>query len=168
MAIHLYYGDGKGKTTAAVGLCIRAIGHGKRVCVVQFLKRGDSGEVAVLKKLGATVYAGKAGSAIRVSDMTHDELLENSGIIKKNLECAKEGEYDIILLDELAAALEHKLLDEALLKEILSEKRSDREIIITGRRPPKWLFDIADYITEMKKVRHIYDDGVAAREGIEY
>ena len=189
MAIHLYYGDGKGKTTAAMGLAARTLGHDKRVVIVQFLKSGKSGEISSLEKLGARVYAGKAGSSYKVSDLTAGELAENRRIIDKNLDAALREEYDVIILDELCAALRYGLVDEELLKPaILSCKATyseigkeatqmygssanapkEKEAVITGRNPQQWLLDIADYITEMKCERHIHDRGVSAREGIEY
>ncbi len=168
MAIHLYYGDGKGKTTAAVGLAIRALGHGKKVVFVSFLKRGDSGEVAILKKLGAEVLAKKAGKSFRVSDMSEEEIEENRRICNENLKKAGEKDFDILILDELCAALRHGLLDEDTAKRVVLLGQDKREVIVTGRRPAQWLLDYSDYITEMKCERHIINKGIPAREGIEF
>ena len=168
MAIQLYHGDGKGKTTAAMGLAARALGHGRRVVIVQFLKRGDSGEVVTLKRLGATFFFGKAGDSFRVADMTKSEKDENRQICDINIQSALESAADVLILDELCAALEHGLIDENLAKQAVLMGLGCTEVIVTGRRPQQWIIDAADYITEMNCERHIHDRGVAAREGIEY
>ena len=166
--IHLYFGEGKGKTTAAMGLAARALGHGKSVVIVQFLKRGDSGEIESLKKLGAVVYSGKAGDSFRVADMTPDEISKTKTISLDNLSGALKRECDILILDEFCAAINNDIIDEKTAKAALTKIDENTEIIITGRKPKKWLLDEADYITEMGCIRHPHDDGIPAREGVEY
>ena len=166
--IHLYYGEGKGKTTAAMGLAARALGHGKKVIIVQFLKKGKSGETESLKKLGAEILAGKAGESFRVSDLTEEERAATREISDDNLAKAITLDCDLLILDELCAAVNNDLADRKLIDEAIKKSEAGTEIVITGRRPPEWLFDSADYITEMRAVRHPHDSGLAAREGIEY
>ncbi|MCR5098324.1 MAG: cob(I)yrinic acid a,c-diamide adenosyltransferase, partial [Lachnospiraceae bacterium] len=136
--IHLYYGEGKGKTTAAMGLASRALGHGKKVVIVQFLKKGESGEVNSLEKLGAHIFSGKAGDGFRVADMTGDEREKTKEISNENLKAALECECDVLILDELCAALNNDMADMGLIKKILQKKDHGTEIIITGRKPPQW------------------------------
>ena len=117
--LHLYYGDGKGKTTAAMGLALRALGSEKKVVIVQFLKGGKSGEIPLLEQLGATVYRGKAGQKF-VFQMNN------------------------------------------------AEKAAGQECVLTAHAAPQWMLDAADYVTEMKCIRHPYQKGIAARKGVEY
>ncbi len=166
--LHLYYGEGKGKTTAAVGLSSRALGHGKKVLIVFFLKSGKSGEVSALERLGATVLYGKVGESFRVSDMSEDEIEENRKIVSHNLMKALSTECDILVLDELCAACENELLDEDQIQGILDKRAAGTEIIITGRKPAEWMMEEADYITHMECDRHPHYKGLSAREGIEY
>ena len=166
--IHLYYGDGKGKTTAAMGLAARALGHGKKVVVVQFLKKGTSGEISSLKKLGAATYTGKAGDSFKVSGMSEEERKETEMISNDNLYAAISHDCDVLVLDEICAALENDMVDVDLVIDALAKAKKGTEIIITGRKPPQWLIDQADYITEMRCERHPHTMGIKAREGIEY
>ena len=138
--LHLYWGNGKGKTTAAMGLALRALGHGRRVVIVQFLKDGTSGEIAPLRTAGATVYACPNAKFTWLMD-------EN---------------------DEACAALKSNILDEALLRKAAAFAKDGREVVVTGRDPAPWLQDAADYSTEMQMHKHPYTQGIAAREGVEY
>ncbi len=166
--LHLYYGDGKGKTTAVIGLSCRALGHGKKVVMVFFLKSGKSGEVKSMEKLGATVLYGKAGDSFRVSDMSEEEKDKNKKCASDNLMKALSEECDILVLDELCAACENGMIDEELIKGILDKRATGTEIIITGRKPAEWMLVEADYITHMLCDKHPHDMGLLAREGIEY
>lgn len=178
--IHLYYGEGKGKTTAAMGLALRAMGHGKRVVVVQFLKSGTSGELAPLKLLGAVVFSGKAGTKF-VSQMSDEERAETRRLNDENLREAIEIPCDMLVLDEACAACALGMVDEEMMREFVERVREKMrlfesgyyssgmpEIIITGRDPAEWMREAADYITEMRAERHPYERGVRAREGIEF
>lgn len=165
--VHLYYGDGKGKTTAGMGLAIRAVGHGRKVLILQFLKSGKSGEIEVLRSLGAVVLAGKLGHAF-VKDMTEDDKEANRISNDRMLEEALRSDADVIMMDELCAAVEYGLVDEDLAKKTVFDRPEGREIIITGRHPASWMKDAADYITNMVAERHPADKGIMAREGIEY
>lgn len=169
--VHLYTGEGKGKTTAAVGLAVRAAGRGIPVVFLQFMKNRPSGEINVLTKLpGVTVLRGKAGEGFTFT-MTSEEKAESRRIHGENLrraiELAEAGECGLLVLDEAASALNCGLLEEELLRGFLHRRPPGVEVVLTGRNPPAWLAERADYITEMRKVRHPYDKGVAARPGIE-
>lgn len=165
--VHLYWGRGKGKTTAAVGLALRALGQGRTVAVVQFLKDGGSGEIAPLRQLGAQVFSGKQGPKF-VSAMTPTEKAEIARQGEAALRAAMEVQSDLLILDELCAVRRHGLLDEGLAKAAVLNRPWGREVVITGRDPEPWMLEAADYITEMQCQRHPYDQGVAARRGIEY
>ncbi|MBC8585089.1 cob(I)yrinic acid a,c-diamide adenosyltransferase [Youxingia wuxianensis] len=168
---HIYCGDGKGKTTAAIGLAVRAAGRGKRVLILQFLKGQPTGELESLKKISnIRVIRGKLGGKFTF-EMDRRELQQTYDIHTKNLltvvESVRAGECDLVILDEVIGALNTQLIDEDLLRNFIQEKPADIELVMTGRNPPQWLLDMADYITEMKKIKHPFDLGVKAREGIE-
>lgn len=165
--IHLYWGNGKGKTTAAMGVALRSLAAGKKVAIVQFLKGRESGEITLLSQLGARIYRGKTGDKF-VFQMTEDEKAETRKLQEENLLAALQEPADLLILDEACAALELNMVDEALLKRTVLEKPEGQELILTGRNPAAWMKESADYSTEMHCWRHPYDKGVSAREGVEY
>ena len=166
--IHLYCGEGKGKTTAAMGLALRAASSGKEVVIVQFLKDGLSGEVRLLSTLkNVTLFAGKVCDSF-TWNMTEKELIDTKNLHNELLKKAKEAKKDVLILDEVCGACSCCLLDEDLLKSIITEKDDDLEIVLTGRNPKEYMIEYADYITNMEKIKHPFDKGIGAREGIEY
>ncbi|HHT16741.1 MAG TPA: cob(I)yrinic acid a,c-diamide adenosyltransferase [Papillibacter sp.] len=170
--VHVYYGYGKGKTTAALGLCLRACGSGKKAVIVQFLKDTPSGEIKSLSCLeNVTLLRGKAGGMF-VSDMTEEQKEETRRIHNENLQKAldlvTQGECCLLVLDEAMDALQLDVLDAALVRNLLENKPPELEVVITGHKPIHWVMDKADYITEMVKVRHPFDKGIPARKGIEF
>ncbi len=170
--IHIYYGYGKGKTTAALGLAIRAAGYGKQVVLVQFLKNMISGEVLQLSKNdGITVIRGQAYDNF-TNSMSENELLKTSDIHNQNLKNAiglvREDKCDLLILDEVMDAYQLGMLDKDLLENFIKNKPQALELVITGHNPVKWMLECADYISEMVKRKHPYDSGVAARRGIEF
>lgn len=164
--LHLYWGNGKGKTTAAMGLALRALGHGRRVVVVQFLKDGTSGEIAPLRAAGAAVYACPNAKFTWLMDEADKAAAREASA--RALGQALAEPFDLLVLDEACAALKSGILDEALLRRAVAFAKNGREVVLTGRDPAPWLQDAADYSTEMRAHRHPYADGVAAREGVEY
>lgn len=165
--VHLYYGDGKGKTTAAMGLALRALGSGKRVVVLQFLKGGQSGEIPLLEQLGAKIYRGKAGQKF-VFQMNDAEKAETRALQNANLAAAMAEPADLLVLDEAGSAWELDMVDKALLQQAVLQRPAGQECVLTAHAAPQWMLDAADYVTEMKCLRHPYQKGVAARKGIEY
>ena len=155
--LHLYWGDGKGKTTAAMGLALRALGSGKRVVIVQFLKGGQSGEIPLLAQLGAKIFRGKGGQKF-VFQMNADEKAAARAVQNKNL----------LILDEAGSAWELDMVDKDLLRRAVLERPADQECVLTAHKAPQWMLDAADYSTEMKCHRHPYQKGIKARKGIEY
>ena len=165
--VHLYYGDGKGKTTAAMGLALRALGSGKRVVVLQFLKGGQSGEIPLLEQLGAKIYRGKAGQKF-VFQMNDAEKAETRALQNANLAAAMDEPADLLILDEAGSAWELDMADKALLQQAVLQRPAGQECVLTAHAAPQWMLDAADYVTEMKCLRHPYQKGIAARKGIEY
>lgn len=165
--LHLYWGDGKGKTTAAMGLALRALGSGKRVVIVQFLKGGKSGEIPLLEQLGAKIYRGKAGQKF-VFQMNDAEKAATRELQNANLRAAQQEPADLLILDEAGSAWELDMVDKELLKAVVLERSAEQECVLTAHGAPDWMLEAADYSTEMKCHRHPYQKGIAAREGIEY
>lgn len=165
--LHLYYGDGKGKTTAAMGLALRALGSGQRVVIVQFLKGGQSGEVPLLEQLGAKIYRGKAGQKF-VFQMNDAEKAATRQLQNANLTAAMAEPADLLVLDEAGSAWELDMVDKELLQKAVLSRPAGQECVLTAHAAPQWMLDAADYVTEMKCHRHPYQKGIAARKGIEY
>jgi len=170
--IHIYHGDGKGKTTAAMGLALRMIGTGKKAFIVQFLKGRPSGEImALLKVEGVTVLRGKPETKF-VFQMTQEERDAVCQLHACQLQlafaAARDGRADLVVLDEALDAVSTGTLDERELLDLISSSKAQTEIVLTGRNPSEEMMDAADYVTHMKKEKHPYDSGIAARKGIEY
>jgi len=168
--IQVYTGDGKGKTTAALGQALRAWGHGQRVLVLQFMKgRINYGELSAAERLEGfdIVQCGRETFVNKENPEPEDIKLAQRGLKLARKEISA-GKYDLIVLDELNVALDYNLvsLDEVL--EILSAKPKNMEIIITGRYAPPKIMEIADLVSEVREVKHHYQDGTSAREGVEY
>ena len=168
--IHIYCGDGKGKTTAALGLICRHVGTGGKAVLAQFLKSLPTGELATLEKLGVPVYRNELPHGFfrnmseemkaRVREM-HDQTLAEVTRLARTNTCS------LLVLDELCAALSLELIDREAVLSLLDD-HGNAELVITGRDPEEALLSRADYITEMKLVKHPYEKGVLARKGIEY
>lgn len=170
--IHYYFGDGKGKTTAAMGLALRAAGWGKRVFIVQFLKNTPSGEVMFFEHItNVTLVRGKAGKGFTFN-MTEDERLETVRIHNENLqkgfEAVQKRACDMLILDEVGDAFSLDLIDRGVLLRFLEDQGSDVEIVMTGHIPVEALVTLSDYVTVMKKEKHPYDRQIHARKSIEY
>lgn len=168
--IHLYCGDGKGKTTAAVGLAVRAAGAGKQVIFTQFFKDGSSSEVSSLKALPGirTLHAQTVKGFYRsMTQQQRSQAREDyTALFRQAAAAAREA--DILILDEVVSACNRGVVPETLVTDFLRSKPSGLEVVLTGRNPSPALTELADYITEMRKLRHPYDRGVAARKGIEF
>jgi len=171
--IHVYFGDGKGKTTAALGLAIRAAGCGQSVVIIQFLKDWKSGELKSLALLpNITVLRGKASGGTFVFEMSVEQKAETKDIhddnLKNALEMQRNGQCDLLVLDEALDAYSLGLLDDGLFEGLLDNKPEMLELVITGHSADANIIERADYVTEMAKRKHPYDLGVTARRGIEF
>jgi len=166
--VQVYTGDGKGKTTAALGLTLRAYGAGLHVFIAQFLKGRETSEIKAVKKLGDLIKVKQYGkkSFIFKEPDEGDKLLAKNAI--KEIETIiKSGIYDIVILDEANVAVHIDLITVEDLLEIIEEKPKNMELIITGRYAPNKIIEVADLVTEMKMVKHYYNKGINARVGIE-
>jgi cob(I)alamin adenosyltransferase len=166
--VQVYTGDGKGKTTAALGLALRASGHGMKTYIGQFMKGQDYGELAALREHPLiTIEQYGDVRCIRREEVTADHLAQAERGLARAREAMDSGEYDIVVLDEASVAIWFGLLDVDDVLVFLDHAREGVEIIITGRRAPDVLLERADLVTEMRPVKHYYEQGVPARKGIE-
>ena len=170
--IHVYTGDGKGKTTAAFGLAMRAAGHGKRVLILQFLKSRtkDPGERTIAAECGIKVIKFKGQTTplfdptIKRSDLKHN-IKEAIGVSIKHI---KNGDYDLIVLDEFNNLFRDGYATVEDINNVIKVQPEGVELVFTGRDAPKELIEIADYVTEMRMIKHPSSNGVTARKGIEF
>lgn len=171
--VQVYTGNGKGKTTAAIGLAVRAAGDGMKVYMIQFLKGRRTGELNSAKILAPNFeiyrFENPKGFFWTLSDKEKEELkreiTEGYKFAEKVL---KDRECDILILDEIMGVLNNKLLSEKEIISLIDKKPENMELILTGRNVPKEIINRADLVTEMKDIKHYFEKGVGAREGIEY
>lgn len=170
--IHIYCGDGKGKTSAAAGLAVRAAGWGKRILFVRFLKNENSGELKVLDKVPEIevlhleksygFYSSLSGAEKKEAEETYRKLWV------KTMQLISGGSYDVLVVDEFMAAYNYGLIPQKEALHFLKEKPEGLEVVLTGRSPDRHLVELADYVSEIRKIRHPFDRGIGARKGIEY
>lgn len=166
--IHLYTGNGKGKTTAAIGLAIRAVGAGKRVYIGQFVKGMHYAELDALKRFPEIEIKQFGLDCFIKNEPTQKDIdAARKGLEAVNL-IIEENLFDLVILDEICIALYYKLFNVDEVLSILKTKPETTEIVLTGRYATQELIDSADLITEMKEIKHYYNNGVDARKGIEY
>ena len=167
--VQIYTGNGKGKTTAALGLALRAVGAGLRVLFAQFLKGRSSSELAALRRFRNQIRVVRCGRPgfIRGKPAPADMTAARNGW-KKIQRILARTKCDIVILDELNLALHHQLLDLSQILDFIAHRPPGMEVIITGRSLPKQLAQKAELITEMREVKHYYRKGIPARKGIEW
>ncbi len=166
--VQVYTGDGKGKTTAAIGLALRAAGAGLNVLIVQFLKMGDYSEIKALRKLSPRITVEQYGCGRFVMGAPSDEEKAAGQKGYKRIAAAlTRGEYDLIIVEEGNVAVTCGILSENDLLTLIERKPDNVELLITGRGAAEKVVEKADLVTEMKAVKHYFDQGVAARKGIE-
>jgi len=167
--LQVYTGNGKGKTTAALGLALRMSGHGGRVAVIQFMKGWDFyGEIEALKRIPGLRHE-RTGTPDYVRRGQESPVDRSEA--KRGLDLAREclgGEFDLVVLDELNVVLDFGLLELEPVLEMLRSRPPHVEVLVTGRGAPQALLEAADLVTEMKEVRHPYTKGVVSRRGIDY
>ncbi len=170
--VHIYTGDGKGKTTASVGLAVRALAHGFKVVYASFFKRPDENgysEVQVLKDLGASVFSFAEGMPMANKHITAEEY--HSAVVKGLAELnefIKRKGTNLLVLDEILIAVKCDFLTDEELLDFIREKPKAMELVLTGRGATDKLKEIADYVSNLTKEKHPFDLGVESREGIEY
>jgi cob(I)alamin adenosyltransferase len=172
--IHVYYGRGKGKTSAAMGAAIRAAGHGHPVLVAQFMKdaRDLSGEVITLRSLVPALKVLRADLPYHIARPGPDHLpllMERTrALLAEAREEVLSGRFRLVVLDELGIAASRGWLPKESLEDLVDRLPRGVELILTGRTMPAWLVQRADYVTRMTAIRHPYDRGVKARKGVEF
>ena len=170
--IHIYCGDGKGKTTCGMGLCVRAAGYGYKVLIYQFMKDNNTSERSALERLGNVTLVDGLPQEKFSFQMTISEKLERKTYYEKQFRKitakAAEENYDLLFFDELIYTIRAGLFDEQILLDYLkNEKPAHLEVILTGQQPSEELVALADYVSEIRKIKHPFDQGLPARPGIE-
>lgn len=170
--VHVYTGNGKGKTTAALGLALRALGWGARVCDIQFLKGyPEIGEAKIAESFpDRFVLKQFVLDVSRAIDEA--KVLERAQAANEAMYYAEEvvsgGEFDVVILDEINNALHYGLIDQARVLRMIEGKPAHVELVLTGRDAPSQIIDAADYVTEMVLVKHPFQKGIGARKGVDY
>ncbi|MGG7160936.1 cob(I)yrinic acid a,c-diamide adenosyltransferase [Clostridium baratii] len=170
--IHIYCGDGKGKTTAAMGLGMRAAGRSKKVLLTQFLKSNKTGELNSIEKLSEFFHVVKGVPAKKfVWNMNEEEKLEikkeHTNRFREVTKKAIEEEYDLLILDEIIATINRDFVMLSEVIDFLKNKPTGLEVVMTGRNPKEELIELADYVSEIKAIKHPYNKGIKSRVGIE-
>jgi cob(I)alamin adenosyltransferase len=169
----VYTGDGKGKTTAALGMCVRAVGYNWQVCVIQFVKGSwKYGELKGMKRLEPnvelhTVGEGFVGIVDDTKEFSEHQKAAEVGM-KFALEKITSAKYQLIILDELSVALGLGLVNQSQVESLLQSRSEQQHLVITGRGAPQWLIDRADLVTEMTEIKHPYRLGILAQKGIDW
>ena len=167
--IQVYTGDGKGKTTAALGLAFRAVGRGLNVCMYQFIKGGGRyGEHIAAEKLApllTIIQTGRPGW-VNKKDITEDRLTAQEAFVRAR-ELLTSGAYDLFICDEINGAVGFGLIDVEQVLELIRLKPEKTELVLTGRNAHELIIEKADLVTEMREIKHYYKAGVPARTGIE-
>lgn len=170
--VHVYCGDGKGKTTCSIGLCIRYIGSGGNVLFYQFMKNQNSSELEVLNNIdGVTVIEGYKMDkfSFQMTDLEKKEVCKIYAVeFEKIKNMAISGQYGLLVMDEIMSCISCGFLSESDVISFIKSRPKDLEIVMTGRNPSNNIIECADYVSEISKVKHPYDGGINARKGIEF
>ncbi len=167
--IHVYTGNGKGKTTAAIGLAIRAAGAGLKVFFTQFIKKRKCSEHIALERFKDLIKIKQYGTGFIMGKRpSQNAILSTNEGIEDIKRVISSGYYDVIILDEINGAIKNKLIDIEEIINLLDSKPDDIEIVLTGRDADERIVEKADLVTEMKIIKHYWDKGIKARKGIEY
>lgn len=170
--IHIYCGDGKGKTTASMGLAIRAAGSGMNVLFTQFLKGSDTSELNSLKQIKGITVLRNAIDYGFFNQMTEEDKAAikklHNETLQQAIQAVNDKTVDLLILDEIIATYNYNLVDKHLLDELIQNKPEYLELVLTGRDPAEHFIAAADYVSEIKKVKHPFDKRIGARKGIEY
>ncbi|MDD3338277.1 MAG: cob(I)yrinic acid a,c-diamide adenosyltransferase [Lachnospiraceae bacterium] len=169
--IHIYCGDGKGKTTTGMGLCTRAAGFGYKVLIYQFMKNNKTSERKVLEPQPNVTFLDGLELEKFSFQMNDQEKADRKAYYAKQFETVvnmvQQDSYQVLFLDEIIYTIQAGLFDEALLLDFLKHKPEGLEVILTGQGPSQALIEAADYVSDIRKIKHPYDQGIASRMGIE-
>ncbi|OWZ82983.1 cob(I)yrinic acid a,c-diamide adenosyltransferase [Natranaerobius trueperi] len=167
--IFLYTGSGKGKTTAAIGLCFRALGHGSKSCIIQFVKgKENTGEVLALEYVKGQIDIIPMGQGLIRNNPTPTDIEMANKALEKAKELIFNSDYEIIVLDEINIALKKELIDINLVSKLINKKPINKHIVLTGRYAPSQLFDLCDTVTIFEEKKHHFKKGCIARKTIEF
>ena len=168
--VQVYTGEGKGKTSAAFGLALRAIGRGLKVYIIQFIKGGfDYGELYIIDKLpNIELKAFGRGKFVTEKPPRKEDIKHAEDALQLAKKVVGSGEYDVVILDEINVALNLKLIKIGSVLELMKDKPEHVELVLTGRYATKEIIEVADLVTEMREIKHPYNKGFQARKGIEY
>ncbi len=169
--IILYYGDGKGKTTAALGLALRAAGSGKKVMILQFIKAQLSNEHKSINQLENIEIKARGKGFYKIGEDKQPEATHRRAAYQTLREAQKiiqDSIYEVIVLDEIIDTLQWKLLNEKAIIDLIKSKAKEKILILTGHIAPENILELCDLVTEMKKIKHPYDKGIRAIEGIDF
>ncbi len=165
--VQVYTGNGKGKTTAAVGLAIRSAGAGLKVYFCQFLKGRPTCEMKIFRKLDNRISVLRSGKKGFVTHPEKEDFEKANTCFRKVSKVISKGEYDVVILDEINNAMAINLINSKELIDVIKNKPKHVELVLTGRNIPQEIIKIADLVTEMKEIKHYYSKGIQARKGIE-
>lgn len=167
--VHIYTGNGKGKTTAAFGLALRASGADKKIFIAQFVKGKTYSEIKAIQNYLPRAEVKQYGNGyFIVKKPTDTDILAAQQGLNEIKELLKSEHYDLIILDEIFIALHYKLVSPEAVIELITTNPTNLELVLTGRYAPDEIIELADLVTEMKPIKHYYEKGVPARKGIEY
>lgn len=167
--IQVYTGNGKGKTTAAFGLALRAAGAGMKVFIGQFIKGKTYHENRIVSRYLKNITVKQFGlGCFIINSPTGDDIKAAEKGLDEMREIISAGKHNLVVMDEINIALYYKLVDIEKLLEIITNKPEHVELVLTGRYAPQQLVEVADLLTEMKEVKHYFQQGIEARKGIEY
>ena len=166
--VQVYTGDGKGKTTAALGLAMRAAGHNLAVAIVQFMKLWDYGEVRGLERLGIDLFRYGTKEFVDPKYPSPVDFEQANKALSKTEELIEKGNYNLLILDEINVAIDFKLIPLERVVELLDKKPDNLELVFTGRNCPEQLIERADLVSNIDEVKHPYRKGLKARKGIDF
>lgn len=170
--VHIYTGNGKGKTTAALGLCLRAAGHGISSMIIQFMKGRETGELKSAEMLNSLITIEQYGSPELLVNNNPELFAEHKDEALRGytraMKIMRENSYGILILDEILNLINFRLIDLQAAIALVKSKPEPMELVLTGRGAPDELVRLADLVTEMREIKHYYTEGIPARKGIEF
>jgi len=167
--VHIYTGDGKGKTTASLGLVLRAFGAGKKIFIAQFAKTGESAEIKTIRERLPEITVKQYGlDHLIMGDPGYADITAARHGLAEVSDVIFSGKYNLVILDEINIALYFNLFKIEKVKNLIINRPSNIEIVMTGRNAPLELIELADLVTEMREIKHYYNKGVDPRKGIEF
>lgn len=167
--VHIYCGDGKGKTTSSLGLSIRMAGRGGQVAIVQFLKSTATGELEILNKI-PNIQVVRSQENLGFTFRMNEEQKKHAAQIQQQLfekAVSLSKDCDLLVLDEIMAAINTNMISCQQVEDLIVNKPENLELVLTGRNPPQSLIDLADYVSEIQKIKHPFDHGIPVRDGVE-